>query len=84
VQIWTCTGGPNQQWTRTTGPGSGGTTPPSGHTITPGLSSTTCLTAPTNANGAAVVVEPCNGSTSQQWTQNGQTLLVYGNMCLGT
>jgi peptidoglycan/xylan/chitin deacetylase (PgdA/CDA1 family) len=84
VQIWTCTGGPNQQWTRTTGPGSGGTTPPppTGHTITTGLSSTTCLAAPTNANGAAVVVEPCNGSTSQAWTQNGQTLVVYGNMCL--
>jgi len=86
IQIWTCTGGPNQKWTRTTGPGVGTTTPPppppSGHTISPGSSGTTCLTAPTNANGGTVVVEPCNGSTSQAWTQNGQTLVVYGTMCL--
>ncbi|KAJ7080228.1 ricin B lectin domain-containing protein, partial [Mycena epipterygia] len=85
IQIWTCTGGPNQQWTRTTGPGSGGSTPPptSGHTISPGASATTCLAAPTNANGASVVVEPCDGSASQAWTRNGQTIVAYGSMCLG-
>jgi peptidoglycan/xylan/chitin deacetylase (PgdA/CDA1 family) len=69
--------------TTTTSAPTGPTPPPTtGHTITTDLSSTTCLSAPTNANGAAVVVEPCNGSTSQSWTQNGQTLLVYGTMCL--
>ncbi|KAJ7806991.1 hypothetical protein B0H14DRAFT_1541165 [Mycena olivaceomarginata] len=87
MQIWGCSSGnANQKWALTTGPGSGSgtTTPPptTGHTIKPGASSTTCLSAPTNANGAAVVVQPCNGSTGQAWTQNGQTLLVYGNMCL--
>ncbi|KAJ7451576.1 hypothetical protein FB451DRAFT_1186111 [Mycena latifolia] len=84
IQIWTCTGGSNQQWTRTTGPGTGTTTPPptTGHTIKPGASSTTCLAAPTNANGGAVVVQPCDGSTGQSWTQNGQTIVVYGTMCL--
>ncbi|KAJ6512319.1 hypothetical protein DFH09DRAFT_1197564 [Mycena vulgaris] len=84
LQIWTCTGGPNQKWTRTTGPGSTTSTPPppTGHKINPGASTTTCLTAPTNANGGTVVVEPCNGSTGQAWTQNGQTLVVYGSMCL--
>ncbi|KAJ7635001.1 hypothetical protein FB45DRAFT_478962 [Roridomyces roridus] len=80
VQIWSCTGGPNQQWTRTTGPGSGGGS--TGNTIRPGSGSSTCLAAPTNANGAAVVVEPCDGSASQSWTHNGATLLVYGDMCL--
>ncbi|KAJ7457560.1 ricin B lectin domain-containing protein, partial [Mycena galericulata] len=83
VQIWSCTGGVNQKWALTTGPGSATTTPPAtGHTIRPGASSTTCLTAPTNANGGQVTVAPCDGSTSQVWTQNGQTLLAYGSMCL--
>ncbi|KAJ6568834.1 ricin B lectin domain-containing protein, partial [Mycena capillaripes] len=89
MQIWTCNGGANQKWSRTTGPGTTAVTPPSppsastGHKINPGASSTTCLTAATNANGAAVTVAPCNGSTGQAWTQNGQTLVAYGNMCLG-
>ncbi|KAJ7097389.1 hypothetical protein C8R44DRAFT_683566 [Mycena epipterygia] len=84
MQIWTCNGGTNQKWTRTTGPGSGSITPPptTGNTIRPGASTTTCLTAPTNANGGIVVVAPCTGSTSQAWTQNGQTLVAYGSMCL--
>ncbi|KAF7364548.1 hypothetical protein MVEN_00323800 [Mycena venus] len=81
MQIWTCTGGINQQWTRTTGPG---TLPPPtpGHKINPGASSTTCLTAATNANGGTVTVAPCDGSAGQAWTQNGQTLVAYGTMCL--
>ncbi|KAJ7686198.1 ricin B lectin domain-containing protein, partial [Mycena rosella] len=55
---------------------------PTGKTIRTGASSTTCLTAPTNANGGTVVVAPCNGSASQSWKQNGPTIVVYGNMCL--
>ncbi|KAJ7097718.1 ricin B lectin domain-containing protein [Mycena epipterygia] len=77
MQIWSCTDGPNQQWTSTTGVGLIPT--PNLH---PALGDLTCLTAPTNANGGPVVVEPCDGSTSQSWTQNGQTIVVYGNMCL--
>ncbi|KAK7023045.1 hypothetical protein R3P38DRAFT_2957216 [Favolaschia claudopus] len=50
--------------------------------IKPKASSSTCLTAPTNANGGAVVVSPCNGSASQSWKQIGQVFVVYGNMCL--
>ncbi|KAJ7745830.1 hypothetical protein DFH07DRAFT_924578 [Mycena maculata] len=83
MQIWACTGGPNQQWALTSGPGSGSTPPPtSGETISPGASSTTCLSAPTNADGAAVVVEACNGSAGQSWKQTGGTIVVYGSMCL--
>ncbi|KAF8139262.1 ricin B lectin domain-containing protein [Mycena galopus ATCC 62051] len=73
MQIWACTDGPNQQWTLTTGPS---------EKITPWTSNTTCLTAPTNANGGEVVVEPCDGSASQLWTAIGSTIVVYGNMCL--
>ncbi|KAJ7831154.1 ricin B lectin domain-containing protein [Mycena olivaceomarginata] len=73
MQIWACTDGPNQQWTLTTGPS---------ETITPIISNTTCLTAPTNANGGVVVVQPCDGSTSQLWTAIGSALVVYGDMCL--
>jgi hypothetical protein len=43
----------------------------------------TCLTAPTNANGGTVVVQLCDGSTSQLWTQNSQTIVVYGSMWVG-
>ncbi|KAF7337405.1 hypothetical protein MSAN_02266900 [Mycena sanguinolenta] len=84
MQIWSCSGGNNnQKWSLTTGPGSTTTSPPaSGHSIQPGASSNMCLTAPTNANGGTVVIQPCNGSSSQSWTQNGQTIVVYGNMCL--
>lgn len=83
VQIWTCTSGPNQQWQLAAA--SSGTTPPptsGGHVIHPGASSTTCLTAPSNTNGGSVVVKPCDGTASQTWTQNGNTLVVYSNMCL--
>ncbi|KAJ7753097.1 ricin B lectin domain-containing protein [Mycena maculata] len=78
MQIWGCTDGPNQQWAFTTGPGSGTL----GHTISPGASSTTCLSAPTKADGGAVVVEPCDGSPSQSWIQTGRTIVVYDSMCL--
>ncbi|KAJ7916950.1 ricin B lectin domain-containing protein, partial [Mycena leptocephala] len=50
--------------------------------INPGASSTTCLTAATNTNGGTVTVAPCDGSAGQAWTQNGQTLVAYGTMCL--
>ncbi|KAJ7190226.1 ricin B lectin domain-containing protein, partial [Mycena pura] len=80
IQIWTCTGGNNQKWALTTGPGSG--TPPVGNAIKPGASSTTCLTAPSNTDGGAVVVQPCNGASSQSWTRNGGTYVIYGNKCL--
>ncbi|KAJ7710462.1 ricin B lectin domain-containing protein [Mycena rosella] len=71
MQIWACTDGPNQQWTLTTGPS---------ETITPIISNTTCLTAPTNANGGEVVVQPCDGSTSQLWTAFVFGLVIYGDM----
>lgn len=77
VQIWSCTGGGNQQWQITSG-----SSAPTGHVIHPGSSSTTCLSAPTNANNAAVVVEPCDGSASQSWMQSGSTFVIYGNKCL--
>ncbi|KAJ7466133.1 ricin B lectin domain-containing protein [Mycena galericulata] len=78
MQIWSCTDGPNQQWTLSTGPGLIPTP-----NILPAVGGETCLTAPTNANGGPVVVEPCDGSVSQTWTTNGQTIVAYGNMCLG-
>ncbi|KAF7319735.1 hypothetical protein MKEN_00755700 [Mycena kentingensis (nom. inval.)] len=88
MQIWSCTGGANQQFTRTTGPGSssgggggGGTT--TGKTIRPNKASNICLAASSNADGAAVVVQPCaEGTPSQAWVQNGQTIVVHDNKCL--
>ncbi|KAF7301171.1 hypothetical protein MIND_00681600 [Mycena indigotica] len=80
MQIWTCTGGPNQAWTHTTGPGTSGG---GGQTIRPGASSNTCLSAPSAANGGPVVVQPCSsGSASQQWSHVGNTLVVYNSFCM--
>ncbi|KAF7294645.1 hypothetical protein MIND_01001200 [Mycena indigotica] len=84
MQIWECAAGNrNQQFTRTTGPGSGNNDP-TPKTIRPNKSSTTCLTAVANNDGAAVVVRPCtNGAAPGQiWTQNGATIVVHGNKCL--
>jgi len=96
AQIWDCTGGGNQKWqivdgstvtTTTTTTSSTTTSSPTGPTPTgkaihPGKSSTTCLTASSNANNAAVVVKPCDSSASQAWTISGGTLVAYGNKCL--
>lgn len=94
---WTCNGTPNpgaacggaitcQTGTPSLSTSTATSTPTatgSGHTIRPGSSGTTCLTASSNSNGATVIVEPCSGSASQSWTQNGATLIVHGNKCLG-
>jgi len=58
----------------------GETTP--NQVIHPGASNSKCLTAPTNANNAAVVIQDCDGSASQSWTRSGSTLTIYGNKCL--
>ncbi|KAJ6503055.1 ricin B lectin domain-containing protein, partial [Mycena vulgaris] len=63
-------------------PNDGPLTTGASETITHWTSNTTCLTAPTNANGGEVVVAPCDGSASQLWTEIGPTIVVYGNMCL--
>ncbi|KAJ7038358.1 hypothetical protein C8F04DRAFT_359392 [Mycena alexandri] len=79
------TGTPVFSSTTTSGPTSTSTPPPvaTGVTIRPGASSTTCLTASSNTDGATVVVEPCTtNNAAQTWVQNGQTLLVFGNKCL--
>ncbi|KAF7294644.1 Glycoside hydrolase/deacetylase [Mycena indigotica] len=86
MQIWSCANNQNQQFTRTDGPGSGGGGGGGGgsaKTIRPNKSGSTCLSAVSNNNGAAVVAQPCvTGAANQQWTQNGGTLLVHGNKCL--
>lgn len=43
-----------------------------------------CLTAASDADGAAVSISECgqNPSTGQQWTVSGNTLTVFGDKCL--
>jgi len=76
----TSTSGPTGTTTTTSAPtGPTGT----GKTIRPGSSSTTCLTASSQANGAAVVVEPCSsGSVNQQWAVVKNTLVIANAFCL--
>ncbi|KAJ7035179.1 hypothetical protein C8F04DRAFT_1259242 [Mycena alexandri] len=69
--------------TTTTTTSSSAVAVPTGVTIRPGASASTCLSASSNTNGATVVVQPCTANNAaQSWVQNGQTLVVFGNMCL--
>jgi glucosylceramidase len=72
VQIWTCTGGPNQQWTRATD----GTIRSLGKCLDVAGGST--------ANGATVQLYTCNGTPAQQWTYTSGRDLVnpQANKCL--
>jgi peptidoglycan/xylan/chitin deacetylase (PgdA/CDA1 family) len=72
--------------TTTSGPTS--TTTPTGPTPTatfihPTASAAKCLSAASNADGAAVEIEDCvSGSKSQGWTISGSNLQIFGNKCL--
>ncbi|KAJ7190229.1 hypothetical protein GGX14DRAFT_606290 [Mycena pura] len=59
-------------------------TPTPNQYIHPNSNSAKCLTAASNAEGAAVEIEDCiaAGSTSQSWTVSGATLQVFGTKCL--
>ncbi|KAF8202645.1 ricin B lectin domain-containing protein, partial [Mycena galopus ATCC 62051] len=59
-------------------------TPTANQYFTPSASTTKCLTAASNTDGAAVEIEDCvaGGSTSQAWTISGSTLQIYGDKCL--
>jgi len=41
-----------------------------------------CLAAASNANGAAVALQNCDGSPSQKWTFSGGSVRVFGDKCL--
>ncbi|GAB3444746.1 ThuA domain-containing protein [Actinophytocola sediminis] len=61
VQLWSCNGGTNQQWTRT------------GNTL---RSLGKCLTAAGTGDGAAVQLSTCTGAGSQNWAQQANGSLV--------
>ncbi|KAH9481838.1 hypothetical protein JR316_0006368 [Psilocybe cubensis] len=50
--------------------------------IEPALTSAKCITAASNTDGAAVTIQTCTGSPSQQWTFSGGTVRVFDNKCL--
>ncbi|KAF8636151.1 hypothetical protein AX17_003754 [Amanita inopinata Kibby_2008] len=50
--------------------------------IEPGLNNGKCLTAAYNGNGAAVTIQGCTGSDSQNWVFSGGRVIVFGNKCL--
>jgi lysophospholipase L1-like esterase len=72
VQLWSCTGGTNQQWTV----GADGTIQSLGK----------CMSIPSgqNANGTRVVIDTCNGTSAQQWsaTASGQLVNTQSGTCL--
>ncbi|MGR6974115.1 RICIN domain-containing protein [Streptomyces cynarae] len=76
LQIWDCSGGANQTWTRTA---SGRLTVYSG-------SSQMCLDANNNQTSAGTKVEiwPCNGGANQQWQLNsdGTVTGTQSGLCL--
>ncbi|KAF5342015.1 hypothetical protein D9611_001235 [Ephemerocybe angulata] len=50
--------------------------------LQPALSNNKCLTAASDSNGAAVVIQTCTGAASQKWTFTGGTVKVFSNKCL--
>ena len=68
IQLWTCNGQANQQWTRT------------GNTL---RSLGKCMTTAGTGDGSAVQLSTCTGSTAQNWTaQSDGTLRSSGGKCL--
>jgi type 1 glutamine amidotransferase len=69
IQLWTCTSGANQQWTR------------DGNTV---RALGKCMTAASTANGAQVQLSACNGSGGQNWTAgaNGALTNQQSGRCL--
>ncbi len=70
VQIWTCNGGANQHWTVA----QDGTLQVHG----------ACLAAAGTGNGAAAVLNPCDGTSAQRWQvgTNGELVSVASGRCL--
>lgn len=50
--------------------------------IQPGITSTLCLTAKSDTDGAIVTTETCTGSANQKWTFSGGSMHVFSNKCL--
>jgi len=50
--------------------------------LEPGLSSTKCLTAASDTDGAIVTIESCNGGPNQKWTFAGGSIKIFSNRCL--
>jgi type 1 glutamine amidotransferase len=67
IQLWTCSGGTNQQWTRT------------GTTL---RALGKCMTATGTTDGALVQLATCNGSAGQNWTTGTNGALVASGKCL--
>jgi type 1 glutamine amidotransferase len=67
IQLWTCSGGTNQQWTR------------DGNTWR-GLGK--CMTATGTNDGSVVQLSTCNGGTGQNWTTGTNGSLVSAGKCL--
>ncbi|MCH5676611.1 ricin-type beta-trefoil lectin domain protein [Streptomyces gilvus] len=77
IEIWTCGGGANQQWTAAA----------DGSLQVYGTG-TMCLDVLNSAtsSGSSVVINSCSGATSQQWTRNSDGTItgVASGLCLGT
>ncbi|PFH48479.1 carbohydrate-binding module family 13 protein [Amanita thiersii Skay4041] len=50
--------------------------------LEPGLNNGKCLTAASNANGAAVTIQSCTGTDSQHWVFSGGSVIAFGDKCL--
>ena len=67
VQLWTCNGGTNQQWTQT------------GTTL---RSLGKCLDVPSTADGAQAQLWTCNGSSGQNWSVQSDGTIRTSGKCL--
>jgi hypothetical protein len=67
IQLWTCNGGTNQQWTR-----DGSTLRALGK----------CMTATGTTDGSLVQLSTCNGSAGQTWSVQADSTIRAGGKCL--
>jgi glucose/arabinose dehydrogenase len=67
IQLWTCNGGTNQQWTR-----DGGTLRALGK----------CMTATGTTDGSPVQLATCNGGSGQTWATQADSTIRNGTKCL--
>jgi len=50
--------------------------------LRPGVTAALCLTAASDADGAVVTTENCNGAANQKWTFAGGAIHIFNNKCL--
>src|SRR5205085_5304224 len=87
VQLWDCSGGPNQQWRRQPLDGGWGPRPTPSEPVSLTTQNGKCLAVPPQEleqrqNGTRVVAWDCSGRPHQQWRLQGAAVMATNGKCL--